>query len=232
MKACAIFFEQPVRYADGVLLQQRLAEARVTSRIADVVLFLEHRPVVTLGARGRTDSMLVAPAELARRGIDFAIASRGGDATYHGPGQLIMYPILRLGSSEADAHGYLFNLEEVAIRTAADFGVTAFRRDGKNGAWTEQGKLAAIGFRLKRWITLHGMSFNVNPDLAGFGTIVPCGLHGEPVASLASILGAACPSLSAVRDAMLGHFQQVLRRPLEVFAADSPPAELRDLLAV
>lgn len=229
MKACAIFFDKPVRYADGVLLQQRLAAARATSRIADVVLFLEHHPVVTLGARGRTDSMLVAPEELARRGIDFAIASRGGDATYHGPGQLIMYPILRLGSSEADAHGYLFNLEEVAIRTAADFGVTAFRRDGKNGAWAAQGKIAAIGFRLKRWITLHGMSFNVNPDLAGFGTIIPCGLQGEPVASLGSILGPGCPSLRDVRAAMLRHFQQVLRRPLEVFDAGSPPHELRDL---
>ena len=232
MKACAIFFDQPVRHAAATLIQQRLAEARAASRIADVVLFLEHHPVVTLGARGRTASLLVPPEELSQRGIDFAVASRGGDATYHGPGQLVMYPILRLGSSEADAHGYLFNLEEVAIRTAAGFGVTAVRREGKNGAWTDAGKIAAIGFRLKRWVTVHGMSFNVCPDLSGFDAIIPCGLRGEPVASLASILGPACPPLRDVRDAMLRHFEQVFRRPLEVFDSAHPPAGVGGLLAV
>lgn len=232
MKAWALYFNEPVAFSDAVAFQERLLTARVAGSIPDVVLFLEHRPVVTLGARGRKQHLLVSPDQLARRGIDFAQATRGGDVTYHGPGQLILYPVLRLGDCEADAHGYLSNLEEIALRTAADFGVRAFRREGKNGAWTDSGKIAAIGFRLKRWITQHGLSFNVNPDLSGFETIVPCGLVGEPVTSLAKILGPACPSLAQVRDAMSGHFETVCGRNLERFSSvDRAPAVLQNLIA-
>jgi len=219
--AWAIPFHAPVPYAAGARLQEILAAARAVDRIPDTVLLLEHPPVVTLGARGRRQHLKLTPDELERRGIALAHASRGGDVTYHGPGQLIIYPILRLGGAEADAHGYLHNLEEIAIRTAADFGVTAWRRAGKNGAWTAAGKIAAIGFRLKRWITLHGMSFNVDVDLAGFDTIVPCGLAGEPVASLKTILGPAGPTVAQVRAAMQRHFAVVCGRKLQVF---EPPA--------
>jgi lipoyl(octanoyl) transferase len=142
-----------------------------------------------------------------------------------------MYPLLRLGTKEADAHGYLKNLEEIAIRTAGDFGVRAHRREGKNGAWTNSGKIASIGFRLKRWVTCHGMSFNVSVDLESFETIVPCGLHGEAVSSLRKILGPACPSLDQVRAAMARHFQDVCGRRLEIFAAPAQwPEFLRPLL--
>lgn len=218
------FFDEPVPYPDGVKLQERLHAARVANRIPDVVLFLEHAPVITLGARGRTQHLLVAPEELAARGIALHHASRGGDVTYHGPGQLVMYPILRLGENEADSHSYLFNLEEIAIRAAADFGVAAFRRSGMNGAWTHRGKIAAIGFRLKRWVTLHGMSFNVAPNLEHFGLIVPCGLHGEAVTSLREILRERCPTLADVRERMRAHFEAVcgraltLKSPAELFA--------------
>lgn len=125
-----------------------------------------------------------------------------------------MYPILKLGGREADSHGYLYNLEEVAIRTAGSFGVKAWRREGKNGAWTDAGKIAAIGFRLKRWVSLHGMSFNVSVDLTGFGTMVPCGLEGEPVASLQTILGESVPEMDEVRSEMQGHFSRVFGRPM------------------
>jgi lipoyl(octanoyl) transferase len=191
--ATALFFTSPVRYADGVRLQEALVAARQAGAIPDVVLFLEHAPVVTLGRRGRQNFLLAPPDQLARQGIDFHLASRGGDVTYHAPGQLVLYPILQLGGAEADSRGYLHNLEEIALRTAADFGVAAHRRPGKNGAWTEDGKIAAIGFHLKRWVTMHGLSFNVSLDLRGFDLIVGCGLVGERVSSLQRLLGDRCP---------------------------------------
>ncbi len=196
-------------------MQERLVTERAREAIPDTVLFLEHRPVVTLGARSRTAHLKLSREELAARGIELCPATRGGDVTYHGPGQLVMYPILKLGEREADAHGYLANLEEVALRTAADFGVEAWRREGLNGIWTGAGKLAAIGFRIRRWVTMHGMSFNVDPDLAGFQAIVPCGLR-EPVTSLRVLLGGRCPSLPDVRERMAAHFGDVFQRPLAV----------------
>ena len=212
--AIALYLADPVRYADGVRFQEALVAARQADAIPDTVLFLQHHPVITLGRRGRTQHLLASPDALARHGVDLVTSSRGGDVTYHGPGQLVIYPILKLGSAEADAHGYLENLEEVAVRTAADFGVTAYRREGMNGAWTEAGKIAAIGFYLKRWVTLHGMSFNVDLDLAGFQLIVGCGLVGEKVSSLRQILGDRCPSLPTVRDHLARHVEQVLGRTL------------------
>jgi lipoyl(octanoyl) transferase len=230
MTAWGIFFDSPISFADGVRIQNEIHRARLADRIPDTVLFLEHRPVVTLGTRGRSNYLLMTPEQLAARGIEFARASRGGDVTYHGPGQLVMYPILKLGEREADSHSYLTNLEETAIRTAADFDVVARRRKGMNGAWTDDGKIAAIGFRLKRWITMHGMSFNVSVDLDGFNTIVPCGLQGEPVSSLKKILGESCPSMEKIRSRMAHHFSEVCSRPLELFSIrDSLPAELRAL---
>lgn len=183
---------------------------------------MEHIPVVTLGRRGRDAFLNLSADEYKRLGIDVEHASRGGDVTYHAPGQLIMYPIIHLGGKEADAHGYLYNLEEIAIRTAAFFGVPAIRRPQKNGAWTEAGKIAAIGFRLRRWVTSHGMSFNVNLDLSGFDTIVPCGLVGETVASLASILGADAPSVREVRGELGRHFGEICDRPLSIETLDLP----------
>ena len=231
MKAWAVFFDAPIPYAAGVALQERLHAARLADAIPDTVLFLEHTPVVTLGQRGRSEGVRVPPEQLRARGVELARASRGGNVTYHGPGQCILYPILRLGAHEADAHGYLHNLEEVALRTAADFGVQAYRRPGMNGAWTDDGKIAAIGFRLKRWVTLHGMSFNVNVDLAGFELIVPCGLAGERVSSLARLLGGQCPSLAQVRDRLAQHFAAVCGRELDIFRAGDPlPGELAALL--
>lgn len=212
--AIALYLHDPVRYADGVRFQEALVAARQADRIPDTILFLQHRPVITLGRRGRTQFLLASPEMLARHGVDLVTSSRGGDVTYHGPGQLVMYPILKLGTTEADAHGYLENLEEIAVRTAGDFGVTAYRRPGMNGAWTDAGKIAAIGFHLKRWVTMHGMSFNVDLDLAGFQLIVGCGLVGEKVSSLRQILVDRCPPLDTVRDHLARHAGEVLGRPL------------------
>src|ERR1035437_1519010 len=231
MTAWAITIVTPLPYDEGVRLQTALVNARIAETIPDTVLFLEHTSVITLGVRAQDSHVLLSNADLKRRHIDLYHSSRGGDATWHGPGQLVMYPIIRLGDQEADAHGYLHNLEEIAIRTAGDFGVAAYRRPGLTGAWTQAGKLAAIGIRLKRWVTFHGMSFNVKPDLSGFSAIVPCGLAGAAVTSLEKLLGAACPTLAQVREHMVRHFSNVCRRQLKCIGpADHLPAELEKIL--
>lgn len=248
MKACAIFFDEPLSYSDGLLAQESILEARIKDLIPDTVLFLEHLPVITCGVRSKPDQILLSDEELKAKQIEVSKSSRGGAVTFHGPGQLVMYPIIKLGGNKSRATrdkadpgfagasipGYLHNLEEVAIRTAASFGVTAYRRKGMTGAWTEQGKLAAIGVRFKRWVTLHGLSFNVDLDLSGFSTIVPCGLAGEKVTSLKLLLGDKCPSVKKARERLANHFSSVCARDLTVihqqcFSASQLPA-LLDML--
>lgn len=229
--AIALTFPSPVRYAEGVRIQEALVAARQADQIPDTVLFLEHAPVITMGRRGRQNFLLAKPDYLRSHGIDFEWSSRGGDITYHGPGQLVIYPILKLGTAEADAHGYLFNLEEIAIRTAGSFGISAYRREGMNGAWTDAGKIAAIGFHLRRWVSMHGMSFNVDLDLNGFSLIVGCGLVGEKVSSLKAQLGERCPTIADVRAAMAGHFSEICQRELEFHEYGSElPASLAAVL--
>ncbi len=230
MKTIALQFDEPVSYQTGLDIQHRLLRARQADEIPDTVLILQHTPVITLGNRGRDNYLLKTPEEYKALGIDVFHAERGGDVTYHAPGQWVLYPIIYLGGSDADSHGYLWNLEEVALRTLADFGIQGFRREGKNGAWTEQGKVAAIGFRLKRWVAFHGMSFNVNLDLSGFQTIVPCGLVGQPVASMKTVLGDSCPSMEAVCDRLLANFSEVCGRELKIFQYPELPPELQKVV--
>ncbi len=231
MKAWAVQFDEPVPYQTGLDMQYRLLAARQRGEIPDTVLILQHTPVITLGNRGRDNYLLKTPEEYKALGIEVFHAERGGDVTYHAPGQWVLYPIIYLGGTDADSHGYLWNLEEVALRTLADSGIKGFRREGKNGAWTEQGKIAAIGFRLKRWVAFHGMSFNVSLDLSGFQTIVPCGLVGQPVASMKTVLGAACPPMEAVRDRLLANFSEVCARDLELFKTpEQAPLKLREII--
>lgn len=230
--AYAIFFSDPVPYAEGLRIQHNLHQARLAEKIPDTVLLLQHRPVITLGRRGRTHHLLVQEVELKKRGIDLFESSRGGDVTFHGPGQMVMYPIIRLGRHGTNSHSHLHNLEEVAIRTCADYGMEAWRREGKSGAWTAKGKIAAIGFKLERWVTLHGMSFNVEEGLDGFSMIVPCGLAGEPIASLRTLLGEKTPSIDLVAEAMASHFEQITQRRFERFKSSSDmPAALKACIA-
>ena len=231
MNAWSISFNEPVPYQKGLEMQRRLLKARQENLISDTVLLLQHTPTVTLGNRGRDNYLLKTEEEYRELGIDLFHVERGGDVTFHGPGQWVLYPILYLGGNEADSHGYLANLEEVAIRTLVDYDIEGFRREGKSGAWTEAGKIAAIGFRLKKWVSFHGMSFNVSNDLMGFNTIVPCGLVGEPVASVQAILNERCPDMQSVGDSLLNHFSAVCNRKLERFnAADELPEVLNNLI--
>ncbi|MEI6564045.1 MAG: lipoyl(octanoyl) transferase LipB [bacterium] len=212
METRVILFPNPMPYSEGLRFQNECVNRRLADEIPDTLILLEHTPVITLGIRAKHEHLLLSKQVLEKRGIEVHETPRGGDVTYHAPGQLVLYPIMKLSGQEADAHAFVGKLEKIAILTAEAFDVKAFRRKGKTGVWTDQGKLAAIGIRFKKWVSSHGMSFNVNLDLGGFDTIVPCGLHGEKVTSLREILGDQCPSMQEVRAVMMRQFERVMNR--------------------
>jgi lipoyl(octanoyl) transferase len=212
-----------VPYAEAVELQKRLVEERRAGRIPDTLLLLEHPHVITLGVRARAGTVNVkAPvAALAAKGVETFEAGRGGDVTYHGPGQLVGYPILDLRPHRCDVHRYVRDLEDVLIRTAARFGVQAARVPGLTGVWVGEQKLAAIGIRISRWITSHGFALNVSTDLSYFDLIVPCGIQDRGVTSLERILEHQVDPAS-VAAAVVGEFARVFDQ--EVIVAQSPAA--------
>jgi lipoyl(octanoyl) transferase len=175
--------------------------------LPDLLLFVEHPHVFTLGKSGDASHLLQMEAELVK--ID-----RGGDITYHGPGQVVGYPILDLERRYTDIHRYLRELEEVVIRVCADYGIEAGRAEGMTGVWTPQGKICAMGIRCSRWVTMHGFALNVNTDLRWFGHIVPCGIPDKPVASLQSILGRPVDLLE-VKARTVGHMAAVFKADIE-----------------
>ncbi len=202
-----------VRYADAVELQRTLVAERQRGVIADQLLLLEHPPVITRGVRAGADNVLASPAVLRRRGVEVHDAPRGGDVTYHGPGQLVGYPIVLLKPDRCDVHRYVRDLEEVLIRVAAGFGVRAMRIPGLTGVWVGNDKLAAIGVRLSRWVTSHGFALNVTIDLDDFALIRPCGLADRGVTSLARLVGSRIPDV-AVADCVAGRFAEVFDREI------------------
>jgi lipoyl(octanoyl) transferase len=212
-----------VPYGESLALQAELVKQRRTGEIPDTLLLLEHPHVITLGSGWHPENVLVTPEERAERGIELFETGRGGDVTYHGPGQLVGYPILDLKPDRCDLHAYLRDLEEVLIRTLADYGITAGRSEGLTGAWVGDCKLAAIGVRVSSgWITSHGFALNVNTDLGFFGTIVPCGIRGHGVGSMQGVLGRAVE----IREVE----QVVVRRFCEVFGCRTA-GELNPLAA-
>ena len=202
-----------VPYEEALELQRRLVEERKAGSIPDQLLLLQHPPVITLGAKVRSDRshVLATEAMLDEAGVALFEAGRGGDVTYHGPGQLVGYPILDLRPDRCDVHRYVRDLEEMMIAMAAAFGVRAERIAGLTGAWVGANKLAAIGVRISRWITSHGFAFNVSTDLAHFGLIVPCGIADRGVTSLGELLGTP-PPLEAVESAAVASFAAVFGR--------------------
>jgi lipoyl(octanoyl) transferase len=180
-----------ISYAAGLEIQKQLVEQRRAGEIPDQLLLLEHPPVITLGVKTRNNrsNIVAAPATLEAEGVEVCESGRGGDVTYHGPGQLVGYPIIDLKPDRCDVHRYVRDLEEVMIRTAASFGIEASRQAGLTGAWVGDEKLAAIGVRIARWITSHGFAFNVNTTLNHFDLIVPCGITDKGVTSLQKLIG-------------------------------------------
>jgi lipoyl(octanoyl) transferase len=178
-----------VPYGEALDLQKALVEERRSGCVPDLLLLLQHPPVITLGVRRNSRSHVTASdGQLAMHGIEVHEAGRGGDVTYHGPGQLVGYPILDLRPDRCDVHRYVRDLEEVMIRVCADYGLTAHRVDGLSGAWVGTEKIGAIGVRISRWITSHGFAFNVNTRLEDFRLIVPCGIADRGVTSLRKLL--------------------------------------------
>jgi len=197
-------------YAEALALQRELVEERRAGRIGYVLLLVEHPHVLTLGVRGDGGrSHILAPAErLTALEVAVHEAGRGGDITYHGPGQLVGYPIIDLKPDRCDVHRYVRDLEEVLIRVAADHGIRAGRLSGLTGVWVGGEKLAAIGVRIARWITSHGFALNVSTDLDFFKLIVPCGITDRGVTSLTALLGRPL-DWRTIEDQVVDHFTEV-----------------------
>ena len=190
-----------------------------TSR--ETLFLLQHRSVVTLGKNASEDNLRLSPGEFRERNIDLVETGRGGDVTWHGPGQIVGYPILHFSEAERDIRKYVWNLEEGMIRTARDYEIEARRVEGLRGIWVGEEKLAAIGVRIARWTTLHGFAFNVCPDLANFEVIVPCGIVDKGVTSLEKIMGSQAPTTGEVEQRLCEHLSDVLGRTL-IEAIPSP----------
>ncbi len=204
-------------YASAHALQERLVEARKAGAIGDTLLLLEHPKVITLGRKASQEHILMSGDALASAGYELHETGRGGDVTFHGPGQLVAYPIVDLKPDREDVRRYVRDLEETMIRVCADYGLTAERSEGLNGAWIGQNKVGAIGVRISQWVTMHGFALNVNTELSAFSAIVPCGIAQRGVTSLERELGRSVP-LAEVE-------ARVVARFAELFEAD---VSLRD----
>ena len=202
-----------VPYTDALALQRSLVDERRQNLIPDQLLLVEHPHVLTLGVRGDggRSHILASGDVLAARRVEVHETGRGGDITYHGPGQIVGYPIVDLKPDRCDVHRYVRDLEEVLIRTAGDYGIEAGRVEGLTGVWVGLEKLAAIGVRISRWVTSHGFALNVTTDLDYFKLIVPCGIAGRGVTSLARLLGRNVDRLD-VEHRIVGHFCRVFER--------------------
>ncbi len=202
-----------VGYDEALALQRSLVEERKAGRIPDTLLLLQHPAVITLGVKGNggRSNIVASPERLAELGIEVHETGRGGDVTYHGPGQLVGYPIIDLKPDRCDVHRYVRDVEEVMIRVCADWDVSASRIKGLTGAWVGAEKIAAIGVRISRWVTSHGFALNVATNIEHFRLIVPCGIADRGVTSLERLVGRPVP-MGEVEDATAAHFADLFRR--------------------
>jgi lipoyl(octanoyl) transferase len=217
-----------IPYAEACELQRRVVAARKAGAIEDVLLLCEHPHVITLGRSGKREHLLASKRVLQQKGVEFHASDRGGDITYHGPGQIIGYPILNLSAIRRDVGWYVRMLEETMIRAAADFGVPAARIAGKTGIWVassgaSEEKLGAIGVHLSRWITSHGFAYNISTDLRYFDLIVPCGIADRKATSLEKLLGRRIDRAAATPP-LVEHFG-------EIFGLDMTPISRDELFA-
>ena len=184
MMECRWRFAGRLPYGEALALQKETVRRRVAKEIPDTLILVEHPPVITLGKMAKREHLIGSRAD-----VEVVETPRGGDVTYHGPGQIVGYPILDLTALNTDLKKYLHRLEEVMIRSVARYGITAGRQEGMTGAWVGDRKIGAIGVRVERWVTSHGFALNANNDLGGFDLIIPCGLRGKGVTSIAREIG-------------------------------------------
>jgi lipoate-protein ligase B len=222
-----------IPYAPACELQERLVEARKSGVIPDVLLFCEHPHVITLGRNGKPEHLLADNRRLAEMKVELHPTGRGGDITYHGPGQIVGYPILDLHEHRRDVRWYVEQLEEVMIRTSQDFGIAAERIEDQHGVWIDapesEEKLGALGVHLSRWVTSHGFAYNVSTDLRYFDLIIPCGIAGKRATSLERALGRVI-SAKEVRGRLATHFAEIFERDLVNIGPESLVAALESAL--
>jgi len=218
-----------ISYTHAFALQQHIVAARKAGSFDDVLLLCEHPHVITLGRNGKRENLLVSEQVLRQKGVEFQATNRGGDITYHGPGQIVGYPILDLTRMKTDVHWYVRALEEAMIRASADFSIPAFRIGGRTGIWvasepqkgTTEEKLAAIGVHISRWITSHGFAYNVATDLRYFDLIVPCGITDRKATSLEKLLSRSV-ALDEVKPRLVHHLGELFSRAAQALS----PGEL------
>lgn len=211
---CAVFELGLVDYVAACDVQAGLARRRAGQEIDDAILLLEHPPTITIGKSGSVENVLASREALSDKGVQLFFTDRGGDVTYHGPGQLVGYPIIDLRNRDRDLHRYVRDLEETLIRTVGDFGIEAHRDSGHRGVWVGNDELAAVGLRVKEWVTLHGFGLNVNTDLRPFSLINPCGFPDRSATSMSALLGREV-AMSAVTERLLACFSEVFDAELE-----------------
>ncbi len=208
---CEVILAGRVGYDEAVAMMDARVRARREGLVPDALILVEHDPVITLGRNARADHVLFDEADLARRGIALRECGRGGDVTYHGPGQLVGYPVIAIEPARRDVRRYLRDIEEVLIRALAGLGIAAGRREGLTGVWVGEAKIASIGVRLSRWVTSHGFALNVGGDLSGFDAIVPCGIAGCRTTSIAKLTGREV-GIGQVAAPLARHFGEVFGR--------------------
>ena len=200
---------ETVPYEEAFALQKRLVAMRSEGIIRDTLILLEHPPVFTVTRKATLKNILVSPDELQDKGISVCETNRGGDITYHGPGQIVGYPIMNLKDHGKDLHKYIRNIEEILISLLMDYGIAANRDKANPGVWIRDEKIAAIGIAVKSsWTTMHGFAFNVSPDLNHYSLIVPCGITNKGVTSLSKLLGTSIP-MNEVREKLIHHYAEV-----------------------
>jgi lipoate-protein ligase B len=203
-----------VRYSEAYQLQRELVRRRFEGEIKDTLLLLEHPPTITIGKSGSLENVLVTNEQLTAQDVSVFFTDRGGDVTYHGPGQLVAYPILDLRQREKDVHKYVRDLEEVVIRTLCSLSIGAGRDENHPGVWVDKEEIAAIGLSIKKWITMHGIALNVNPQLKHFSLINPCGFSDRNATSISKILERDVP-METVAENLLVHFSEVFDVQIE-----------------
>jgi len=201
-----------MEYQEAYKLQRTLHRRRVDKKISDVLLLLEHPPTITIGKTGTLDNVLIARKQLAEQGISLFFVDRGGDVTYHGPGQLVGYPIVDLGQRGKDVHRYVNDLEEVMLRTLRDFSIDGNRDECHPGVWVKTKGIATIGLSVRRWVSMHGFALNVNIDLEHFSFINPCGFSDRKATSMSEILNTYVP-MEEVTNSLVSHFCDIFSFP-------------------
>jgi lipoate-protein ligase B len=212
---CVMYQLGLVEYGEAYRLQKKLHRQRLKGDIPDTLLLLEHPPTVTIGRSGSLENILVSREQLIQEGISLFFIGRGGDVTYHGPGQLVGYPIMDLSRRGKDIHRYVHALEEVLLRTLKDFSISATRDEGHAGVWVGKEEVAAIGLSIRRWVTMHGFALNVNPNLTHFSFINPCGFSDRKATSMSQILGREV-DMEEVAKRLVAHFSDVFGKTMEM----------------